>query len=126
MEEQNFQNNQNQYNVEPTQTENNYQDYTQAFQSQPVVQQNTKEPNSTLAIVSLVLGIISIVSGCCGGGMMFGIGGIICAVFANKQGKTGMSKGGMICSIIGVVLSLIMTIVCVIFYVFALSLEYGY
>lgn len=78
---------------------NNYQDYTanvqpQAAATAPVQQPENKETN-VLAIVSLVLGILSIVLGCCTGwiGALFGIGGIICAVFANKQGKTGLGKG---------------------------------
>ena len=78
---------------------NNYQDYTanvqpQAAATAPVQQPENKETN-VLAIVSLVLGILSIVLGCCTGwiGALFGIGGIICAVFANKQGKTGPGKG---------------------------------
>lgn len=72
---------------------NNYQDYTanvqpQAAATAPVQQPENKETN-VLAIVSLVLGILSIVLGCCTGwiGALFGIGGIICAVFANKHGK---------------------------------------
>lgn len=76
---------------------NNYQDYTanvqpQAATTAPVQQPEDKETN-VLAIVSLVLGILSIVLGCCTGwiGALFGIGGIICAVFANKQGKTGLA-----------------------------------
>lgn len=71
---------------------NNYQDYTanvqpQAAATAPVQQPENKETN-VLAIVSLVLGILSIILGCCTGwiGALFGIGGIICAVFANKQG----------------------------------------
>ncbi len=79
---------------------NNYQDYTanvqpQAAATAPVQQPENKE-NNVLAIVSLVLGILSIVLGCCTGwiGALFGIGGIICAVFANKQGKTGLAKAG--------------------------------
>ena len=77
---------------------NNYQDYTanvqpQAAATAPVQQPENKETN-VLAIVSLVLGILSIVLGCCTGwiGALFGIGGIICAVFANKQGKTGLNS----------------------------------
>ena len=69
---------------------NNYQDYTanvqpQAAATAPVQQPENKETN-VLAIVSLVLGILSIVLGCCTGwiGALFGIGGIICAVFASR------------------------------------------
>lgn len=75
-----------------------------------------KETNA-LAIVSLILGILSILLGCCTGwiGALFGVGGIICAVFANKQGKTGLAKAGLICSIIGIVLGLLITILAVVF-----------
>ena len=100
---------------------NNYQDYTanvqpQAAATAPVQQPENKE-NNVLAIVSLVLGILSIVLGCCTGwiGALFGIGGIICAVFANKQGKTGLAKAGLICSIIGIVLGIIITILAAVF-----------
>lgn len=99
---------------------NNYQDYTANVQPQAAAaapaQAENKETN-VLAIVSLVLGILSIVLGCCTGwvGALFGIGGIICAVFANKQGKTGLAKGGLICSIIGIVLGILITILAVVF-----------
>lgn len=99
---------------------NNYQDYTANVQSQAAatapVQTENKETN-VLAIVSLVLGILSILLGCCTGwvGALFGVGGIICAVFANKQGKTGLAKAGLICSIIGIVLGILITILAVVF-----------
>ena len=99
---------------------NNYQDYTANVQPQTAaatpVQPENKDTN-VLAIVSLVLGILSIVLGCCTGwiGALFGIGGVICAVFANKQGKTGLAKGGLICSIVGIVLGILITILAVIF-----------
>ena len=106
---------------------NNYQDYTanvqpQAATTAPVQQPEDKETN-VLAIVSLVLGILSIVLGCCTGwiGALFGIGGIICAVFANKQGKTGLAKAGLICSIIGIVLGIIITILAAVFSVAFMS-----
>ena len=65
----------------------------------------------------------SIVLGCCTGwiGALFGIGGIICAVFANKQGKTGLAKAGLICSIIGIVLGIIITILAAVFSVAFMS-----
>ena len=98
---------------------NNYQDYTANVQSQTIVEAPKAENKETnvLAIVSLVLGILSIVLGCCTGwvGALFGVGGIICAVFANKQGKTGLAKGGLICSIVGIVLGILITILAVIF-----------
>ena len=48
-------------------------------------------------------------------------GGIICAVFANKQGKTGLAKAGLICSIIGIVLGIIITILAAVFSVAFMS-----
>ena len=102
--------------VEPV---NNYQDYTTNVQPQTIVEAPKAENKETnvLAIVSLVLGILSIVLGCCTGwvGALFGVGGIICAVFANKQGKTGLAKGGLICSIVGIVLGILITILAVVF-----------
>ena len=109
--------------VEPV---NNYQDYTSNVQPQVAVttpvQPENKDTN-VLAIISLVLGILSIVLGCCSGwiGALFGIGGIICAVFANKQGKTGLAKAGLICSIIGIVLGIIITILAAVFSVAFMS-----
>ena len=102
--------------VEPV---NNYQDYAANVHPQTIVEAPKAENKETnvLAIVSLVLGILSIVLGCCTGwiGALFGVGGIICAVFANKQGKTGLAKGGLICSIVGIVLGILITILAVVF-----------
>lgn len=105
---------------------NNYQDYTanvqpQAAQTAPAQTDNNE--TNVLAIVSLVLGILSIVLGCCTGwiGALFGIGGIICAVFANKQSSTGLAKAGLICSIIGIVLGIIITILAAVFSVAVMS-----
>lgn len=100
---------------------NNYQE-TIPLMLQPQVavttpvQPENKDTN-VLAIISLVLGILSIVLGCCSGwiGALFGIGGIICAVFANKQGKSGLSKAGLICSIVGIVLGILITVLAVVF-----------
>lgn len=122
MDGQNFENE----NLEPVQEEtpvaepvNNYQDYTANVQPKATVEVPNAENKETnvLAIVSLILGILSIVLGCCTGwvGALFGIGGVICAVFANKQGKTGLAKGGLICSIVGIVLGILITILAVIF-----------
>ena len=40
---------------------------------------------------------------------------IICAVFANKQGKSGLAKAGLICSIVGIVLGILITVLAVVF-----------
>ena len=141
MDGQNFEN-ENNVTVDTTATEvsstaeqpvNNYQDYTANVQPPTQAAAPTQAENkdtNVLAIVSLVLGILSIVLGCCTGwvGALFGIGGIICAVFANKQGKTGLAKAGLICSIIGIVLGILITILAVVFSVALVGsgIEYMY
>lgn len=116
MDGQNFQNEQNNTS---SSTNNYYQDNTQQNNtqySQPAYSQTyTPEPSKpqtpALAIVSLVMGILSIVLGCCYGiGIIFAIAGIIMAVIANKQTKTGVGIAGLVCSIIGAVFSVIMLI----------------
>ena len=65
--------------------------------------------NKTLAIVSLVLGILAIVIGCCFTwlGIILGIAAIVCGVLANKQGKTGLATAGIICGAVGLVFAII-------------------
>ena len=59
-------------------------------------------------IISLILGILSIIC-CCFGiiSTVFAIAGIILAIVGNKKQKHGVGTGGLVCSIIGLVLSLI-------------------
>lgn len=120
MDEQNLQNEQQNTTpeAESVQPTNNYQDYTAAVE-QPVVEAVAKQPkkNNSLAIVSLVLGIISIVLGCCGSwiAIILGIGGIVCSVLSKKEGKTGMGTAGMICSIVGIVLAIVVLILAIVF-----------
>lgn len=73
--------------------------------------QNNKQTN-VLAIISLVAGILSIIGACCIPivGIIAGIAGIILAILGNKQGKTGLGTAGLICSIVGLVLSVILII----------------
>ncbi|MCM1046350.1 MAG: DUF4190 domain-containing protein [Candidatus Gastranaerophilales bacterium] len=92
---------------------NNYQDNTNmqtpapnTVYGQQETAQNGNSSNS-LAIISLVMGILSIVACCCGIGFIFSIAGIICGISANKKGSSGMATAGIICSIVGIVLSLI-------------------
>ena len=138
MDRQNFEN-ENNVTVDTTATEvpvqetsaaeqpvNNYQDYTANVQPQMAAaapQQTENTDTNVLAIVSLVLGILSIVLGCCTGwiGALFGIGGIICAVFANKQSESGLAKAGWICSIVGIVLGIIVMILAAVFSVAFMS-----
>lgn len=78
---------------------NNYQDYTanvqpQAATTAPVQQPENKETN-VLAIVSLVLGILSIVLGCCTGwiGALFGIGWYHLRSICQQAGQDRPGKG---------------------------------
>lgn len=115
MDGQNFQTEQNE---QTNASVNNYQDNTaQAVNQVPPVVGTPQKQNNTLAIVSLVMGILAIVLACCASwiGIVPGIAGIICAVLANKQGKSGMATAGLICSIIGIVIALLLTVVYVIF-----------
>lgn len=75
-------------------------------------QQPAPKQTNVLAIISLVLGILAIILGCCSGwiGVILGVGGIVCAVLANKQGKTGLATGGLVCSIIGVILGILVIV----------------
>ncbi len=84
------------------------------YAQQPVYTQPTGKvarPNPALSIISLVCGICAIVFcyipfiglGC-------GIAAIITAAIARKKAGNGMNKAGLICGIIGTVLSAILTL----------------
>lgn len=64
-----------------------------------------------MAIVSLIMGILSIVTCCVGIGLIFGIVAIILAgiSLSKKRGK-GVSIGGLVTGIIGTLLSLVIVI----------------
>ncbi|SFD09773.1 hypothetical protein [Butyrivibrio sp. YAB3001] len=81
-------------------------------------QQSGDEPGKGAAIASLVLGIVSIVCWFLGigafVGLITGIIGIICASSSKKAGYTGgIQTGGLVCSIIGVVVSAVIFVTCV-------------
>jgi uncharacterized membrane protein YkgB len=90
---------------------NNYQDYTQQQQQEQTGYEISNEPeskNNVLAIVSMALGIASILVCCtCFISLLLGIAGIICSVLSKKDGKSNFATAGLICSIIGVVLSIL-------------------
>ena len=131
MDGQNFQNEQNTTeSVQTTVTTDFYQDYTANVQPAQTVVEEPKQSN-TLAIVSLVLGILAIVCGCCFAwiGCLFGVGGIVCAVLSKKNGKSGLATAGLICSIAGIVIGLLVTILAVVFsvaFMEELGGAYGY
>lgn len=69
------------------------------------------EGGKGLAIASMVLGILSIVLSCTWFGLIAGIVGLILAIVYNKgNGTCGMSKAGLICSIIGIILFVVIII----------------
>lgn len=86
----------------------NYQDNT-ANVYQPTVQYDSQQSNQnsgTLAIVSLVCGILSILCCCCCGfGFILGVAAIVCGVLGMKGEKSGLAIGGLVCGIIGIFLS---------------------
>lgn len=72
-----------------------------------------------MGIASLVLGIISILIGLCSSGWLgwlgaiLGIIGIICGAQGKKQfEQQGISTAGLVCSIVGLVLSLALYLAC--------------
>lgn len=87
----------------------------QNFQNNPYQQPgspNEPKKTDTLAIVALVLGIATIVMSCCYTylGFPLGIGGIVCSVMARKKQKSGMATAGLVCSIVGLVLTVLLLI----------------
>ena len=68
-----------------------------------------------MGIASLVLGIVSLVCGCfLPGGSIAGLIGIILGALGRKNSeKKGIATAGLVCSIIGFVLSTIFYVACV-------------
>lgn len=90
---------------------NSYQEYNNDTSYQNSYQQEPPKQTNVLAIVGMILGIISILAGCCGWyGLLLGIPGLICSILSRKQGKTGMAVAGIICSVIGMILGILMTV----------------
>lgn len=74
------------------------------------------QPKHGYAVASLVLGICSIVFSCCTYvGIIVGIVGLVLAILARKAGnEESICKAGLICSIVGLSLSIILLIVSLI------------
>ena len=68
--------------------------------------------NSTLAIIALVVGILSIIFAFVYTwiGLVLGIAGIIIGAKARKQSQTKMATAGFVCSIVGLVLSAVLVV----------------
>ena len=70
-----------------------------------------------MAVAGLVLGIVSIVFSFIGLGFpigaILGVVGIILSVVAKKKAPTGMATAGLVLSIIGTILCLLLFVACV-------------
>ena len=75
-----------------------------------------EKKSNGFAIASLVLGIVSIVFCFIPGlilvGLITGIIGVVFGVLAKKKNPTGMATAGLVCSIIGLILSSLVIIAC--------------
>lgn len=77
---------------------------------------NNAERRKIMGVASLILGIVSLVCSLFGAfswiGCIAGIIGIILGAMARKQAASGVATGGLVCSIIGLVLCAIVFIAC--------------
>lgn len=78
-------------------------------------EQNSNQQTNVLAIVGMILGIVSILIGCCSGwyAILIGIPGLICSILSRKQSKTGMAVAGIVCSIIGIIIGILLTVILI-------------
>lgn len=110
----NGQNNQNVTpNTQPENQYNNYQDNTaNNMYYQAPVSNNMENKASGKQIAGLVFGILAICCSCCYGvpGVIFGIVGLILSILGNKESKHGIGIAGLVCSIIGLIAGIAMTI----------------
>lgn len=119
MDGQNFENNQSVENQGSSQPQySSYQDNTStySYQTATVVEDASGANKANgLQIAGLVLGIISIVICCCYGvpSIILGIIGMICAIMGNKENKHSVGTAGLVCSIIGLILGIIMLVLYV-------------
>ena len=104
----------NQYSQQNTQ-QGNYAG-NQAYQPQgqynsPYNAPVQKPGPNACQIISLILGILSIIC-CCWGivAIIFGVVGIVLAVIGNKGRKHGVGTGGLVTSIIGLALAVILLV----------------
>lgn len=111
MDGQNFENEQSTQNTGSAQF-SNYQDNTANIPYQAPPEDEGPNKTNGAQIASLVLGIIAIPACCCYGipGVIFCLIGMILAIVGNKRGKTGVGIAGLVCSIVGIVFGLAMSV----------------
>ncbi len=106
----NFQ--QNTYSQQGAYSQQNAYSNPQAYQqpqfNSPYAQAPVKPGPNACQIISLICGILSIIC-CCTGilGIILGGVGLLLAIIGNKDNKHGVGTGGLVCSIIGLILALI-------------------
>lgn len=100
-------------NMQPNNQNNNYQDYTanNTYYQAPVNNGVENKANGK-QIAGLVFGILAICGSCCYGipGVIFGIVGLVLSILGNKENKHGIGIAGLVCSIIGLICGVAMTI----------------
>lgn len=110
----NGQNNQNvTSNSQPNNQYTNYQDNTaNNMYYQAPVDNGVENKANGKQIAGLVFGILAICTSCCYGipGIIFGIVGLILSILGNKESKHGVGIAGLVCSIIGLLCGVAMTI----------------
>ncbi len=116
---------QTQYTNQPGYGQPQYTPYYQPPYGQPVNNYyvQPKQTNGK-SVASLIMGILSLLLLCAyGGGIPFGIMGIVFGVIAKKEiqndstntkGGSGMATGGIVCSVIGLVLSVLFLLIIII------------
>ena len=87
--------------------QDNQDEYSGLWQEQ--YQQPKKTQQSNMALASLIMGIIGIVTSCCFGGIIFGSLGILFALLSKTEDKfEGYANAGLITSAISLVLTVIL------------------
>lgn len=92
--------------------ENSWQDRQEGNQ-EVVYEQPEKAAQSNMALASLVMGILGIITSCCCyGGLIFGSLGILFALLSRTEDKLeGYAKAGLVTSSIAIVLVVLVIIV---------------
>ena len=78
--------------------------------------------SSGLSVIALIIGIISIPIGCLTYawiGLIVGVVGLVFSILAKKKDTSKIVPTAMICSIIGIVMSVANIIIVIMFYVIA-------